>query len=521
MGSETLLPSVDWGTFEHATDASTNRSLSIKREGSQLASETADSQQGLLPTRRQNSQDHDSNDRSFIQPVLTETIEKQPRQQRDANENPILEPTGQPQPTLGADNEIEPATAEDHGRVDRPVIRLKKRSDQSESGRQSATTNDDYERATGETLQKTLDIDSWNPANRLAETYGRFEREVADAVKTERLVRSEIRKHVLPLLSRALGAPRNAGHFKATLAQLRDVQNKVLFNGLTEAVDGTSVVFETLPVKMVQIGIGLLNYRGDSGSWGHRIFRRDVRMKEGRLVEDAIAILERRSRPDENAPSLTDLLRRAVMTYGERAILTYKAESPWRMGHGNPLAYELLTGSGDSRIIRMALPVLRDLVLNHKKFVFVPSVIKDELLLTVGNALLPLEYTVVKDFNDYLKSILGGHYRGEGFNQARLDLEDFSMAAGSELVMGVFRASPFAPSQVFYAHAEHAHEAALIAMADAMLVDYRGFPMLLDLADRLCAGLFGNEALIRPAIAAFAHAEEGTQYLPERKTRVA
>jgi hypothetical protein len=395
----------------------------------------------------------------------------------------------------------------------KPAIKLRTTNDNSSKKSEAGEIphDDDYERVTGETLQRTLDIESWDPAHRLAETYGRFEREVANAVQTEKLVRAEIREQVLPLLSRAPGAPRNAGHYGVTVPQLREVQNKVLFNGLTEAVDGTSVVFETLPVKMVQLGIGLVNYRGDSGTWGHRIYRRDVRMREGKLVEGAIAILERRSRSDENAPSLTDLLRRAVMTFGERSVLTYKAQAPWRMGHGNPLAYELLTGSGDSRIISMALPVLRDLVLNHKKFVFVPSATKDELLLTVGNALFPLEYAIVKDFNDYLKNLLGGHYRGAGFDEARIQLEDFSMAAGSELVMGVFRASAFAPAQVFYAHVEHAHEAALIALADAMLVDYRGFPMLLDLADRLCAGLFGNEVLVRPAIAAFAQANEGTQ----------
>jgi len=100
-------------------------------------------------------------------------------------------------------------------------------------------------------------------------------------------------------------------------------------------------------------------------------------------------------------------------------------------------------------------------------------------------------------------------------------LEDFSAAAGPSLVMGVFRASAFAPAQIFYAHVDHAHEAALIAMADAMLVDHRGFPMLLDLADRLSVGLLGPETLVRPTTAAYAQAQQGTQYLPERRTRSA
>lgn len=385
----------------------------------------------------------------------------------------------------------------------------------------SSFNEDDYERATGETLSATLDIDSWEPAHHLAEAYGRLEREIADAVQAENLVRREVRQQVLPRLAKAQGAPSGAGHYSVTMQQLRDVQNDVLFNGLTQAVDGTSVVFNTLPVKMVQIGIGVVNYQGDSGTWGHRIYRRDVRMRGGNLVEDAIAILERRSRKDDGRGlAITDMLRRAVMTYGERAVLTHKATAPWRVGHGNPLAYELLTGSGDARIIDLSLPVLRDLTLEHKKFVFVPSDTKDELLRTIGNALLPFEYAIVRDFSQYLEGILEGHYRGEAFEEQHERLTEFSMSASTQLVMGVYRASAFAPPQVFYAHKDFAHEAALVAMADSVLVDLRGFPMLLDLADRLCAGMFGNDSLMRPVAAAYAAAQEGTQYMPERQTRL-
>jgi hypothetical protein len=382
-------------------------------------------------------------------------------------------------------------------------------------------SEDDYERATGETLSATLDISSWEPAHHLAEAYGRLEREIADAVQAENLVRHEVRAQVLPRLAKAQGAPFGAGHYTETMKQLRDVQNDILFNGLTQSVDGTSVVFNTLPVKMVQIGIGVVNYQGDSGTWGHRIYRRDVRMRGGNLVEDAIAILERRSRRDDGRGlAITDMLRRAVMTYGERAVLTHKATAPWRVGHGNPLAYELLTGSGDARIIDLSLPVLRELTLEHKKFVFVPSDTKDELLRTIGNALLPLEYAIVRDFSQYLDDVLSGHYRGEAFEQQRERLADFATSASTDLVMGVYRASAFAPPQVFYAHKDFAHDAALVAMADSVLVDLRGFPMLLDLADRLCAGMFGNDSLLRPAVAAYASAQEGTQYMPERQTRL-
>src|SRR6266436_3200443 len=66
-----------------------------------------------------------------------------------------------------------------------------------------------------------------------------------------------------------------------------------------------------------------------------------------------------------------------------------------------------------------------------------------KLLLTIGNALLPLEYAIVKDFSEYLGDILAGHYRGEEFEQMHNRLEDFRAAAGPALIMGVFRASAF------------------------------------------------------------------------------
>lgn len=502
MSNDSLLPPVDWGQPAPKPDVS----------NSKLAP-PSDVASGEAPG---SSSDTDASTSSRAAPRT-----KRPRIDSLSAEMPIPVANSRRSGKSSSDTEVhDPA-------VNRPevkgggsffsagVVNIQERENVT------ADKGDDYERATGESLDNTLDIDSWDPAHRLAESYGRFEQEVADAVRTESLVRNDIRAQVLPLLSKAPDAPRGAGHYSVDLSQLRKVQNNVLFNGLTEAADGTSVVFETLPVKMVQIGIGLVNYRGDSGSWGHRIYRRDVRMREGKLVEGAIAILERRAKPSDNGPNLSDLLRRAVMTYGERAVLTYKGNAPWRMGHGNPLPYELLTGSGDPRIIEMSLPVLRALTLQHKKFIFVPSSTKDHLLTTIGNALFPLEYAIVKDFNDYLGGILSGHYRGDAFEDMHTQLREFARDAGSELVMGVFRASAFAPAQVFYAHADHAHEAAVIAMADSMLLDYRGFPMLLDLADRLCAGLFGSEALVRPAVAAFAQVQQGTQYLPERKTRVA
>lgn len=382
----------------------------------------------------------------------------------------------------------------------------------------AAFAADDYEKVTGERLEQTLDISTWEPAHRLAEKLDQLTEDIFDAMKSEEAVKRRIREEVLPRLAAVPQAPPNAGFYSVEMADLRRVQEQVLFNGLTQAVDGTSVIFDTLPVRVVQIGVGMLNYHGDSGTWGHRIFRRDVRLQDGRLVEDAIAILERRAAEDDDNPqrNVTDMLRRGVMSFGERAVLAHKATAPWRMGHGNPLPWELLTGAGEPRLIGLSLPVLEDLLLNHQRWVFVPGTVKDRLLATIGEALWPLEYAIVQDFGAYLDKTLGGNYRGQPYLEMHHRLRSFKDEAAAKMVMGVFRVSPFAPAQVFYAHADHAHEAAMVAMADAVLIDARGFPMLLDMAERLCAGLFAAETLQRPAAAAYA---QGMQHRPDAAGR--
>ena len=87
------------------------------------------------------------------------------------------------------------------------------------------------------------------------------------------------------------------------------------------------------------------------------------------------------------------------------------------------------------------------------------------------------------------------------------------------MVVGVYRATRVAPAQVFYAHADHAHEAAHVALADSMLQEHRGFPVLLDLADHVCSSVFGGDTLGGLVAAAYADAGAPWRYLSERATR--
>jgi hypothetical protein len=157
--------------------------------------------------------------------------------------------------------------------------------------------------------------------------------------------------------------------------------------------------------------------------------------------------------------------------------------------------------------------------LEHERFVFIPSSTSARELLTIGNALKPLEYAIVDTNTDNLSRIAGGHYRGQEWGDLGDAVNRFVEECGAKIVVGVYRASHSAPAQMFYAHVDHAHEAAMIAMADSVLQTHRGFPMLLDLADGLCSATFGAETFAASAQLAYADAGEPFRYMAERKTR--
>lgn len=380
----------------------------------------------------------------------------------------------------------------------------------------------EYRSITGEELSSTLDISTWDTGVRALQAFERLEREVAQAEQFSSEIRQAIRKDVFGLLPKVKNAPPGAGVYRASIKELEETQRNVLFNGLVEACDGNSHIFYTVPLQVVQIAVASVTYNGEESTWANRIYRRDIPIKGGAsILEETIDLLTRRANKEHagGRRKFTDIMRRGVMTYMERVVLADKVKAPWRMGHGNPLAYELIMGSGTVELIGFSVEVLRRLILEHKKFIFVPSETNAEELLTIGDALLPLEYAIVNTAEADLDRILAGNFRGRWEEMMRKTLRPFCDEAGPAVVTGVYRASALAPAKVFYAHRDFAHEAALIAMADSVLQEHRGNPMLIDMADGLCRTYFGAETLNRPTQTAFAEIGQPYRYLDERSTR--
>lgn len=380
----------------------------------------------------------------------------------------------------------------------------------------------EFDVAFGEPFSQTLDLTTWTQGEDLLETYGRLEQEVADALAQETEYRKVIREKVFSSVKDAVGAPKNAGFYQAKRNDLERIHRGLLFNGGVEACDGINVVHDTIPLTIIQIGVCLVSYNGNQGAWAHRLYRRDLRSRLQDPVEEVLTVLERREKREGQGlgeESMSELARRGVMTYAERAILKDKSTALWRMGHGNPVPYELVTGLWSSQADRLRVSL--DLIswyANYKRFVFVPSAPRKRHWLMIGNALNPMEFAIIQTLEpDIRKMIATGGYRDE--SGVRPMMEQFCNEVAPQIVVGIYRAWEASPPFLFYAHVDCAEMAAHIALADSILQEHRGFPMLIDLADTVCSTSFGVDSFIPTVQTAYARSGEPFRYLGERETR--
>ena len=388
-------------------------------------------------------------------------------------------------------------------------------------------SGDDFRDQFGEDLTNTLDLSTWQQGADLAGLNHRLQAEVADAVAQERDAVAFIRREVFPRLAKQQDAPAAAGVYQATPELIERALRNSLFNGCVEACDGTVAEHDTLVLTVTQLGVCLVSYQGEQLTLSQRLFRRDLRIGAGRDPRERVReLLERRLGRSaigvaDPHDTLSELARRGIMGYAERAVLLEQSSAPWRLGHGSVAPYELLTGAGVMAGSTMPLldataAMLRALVLDHQQFIFVPSAIADRWLVTVGDALRPLEYAIVETAERRMGAVVkGGHYGGGYDELASKLVKDI----GPNIVVGVFRASRAAPAQAFFAHPDHAHEAAIIAMADSVLQEHRGFPMLIDIAHHVVNATMGHDTFKQTIRAAYADAGAEFRFAPERESR--
>jgi uncharacterized protein (DUF305 family) len=104
--------------------------------------------------------------------------------------------------------------------------------------------DDEFKAATGESIERTLDLRTWHVGVDLGALYHRLEAEVGPALEQERRVQNVVRTDIFPLLREAPDAPTEAGVHQAAPADLEDVHRKVLFSGQLDSCDGTSLTHD-------------------------------------------------------------------------------------------------------------------------------------------------------------------------------------------------------------------------------------------------------------------------------------
>lgn len=377
--------------------------------------------------------------------------------------------------------------------------------------------DDDYRDAFGEELSSTLDLNQWSTGLDLVGVMERFRREIANAVRKEDRLRALVRGEIFPRLAgRHQGLP-EAGVYHVTPEDLTHIHESLLFCGKVEAVNGTSASHDSLPIGISQIGVAIVGYGGTSGAFSQRLFRKELASQSTNPLQEARDYIEmRQNRYRGRKDSLSRLARRGVRAYAERAALLEKSSAEWRMGHGNPCAHELLSGSGYMGLLELSLQVLDRLIHEHKKFVFVPSALQDRGFLTMGYALDAGEYAILETLQNDGEELVDGWQYGD---RSRRLAWEFVQRSCPHVVKGLFRVSDQAPPCLFYAHREHVHEAAWIAMADSILRPERGFPMLLDVAEMTCHSAAGDDGFLGLVQDAYAQAGANLQYFNERGKR--
>lgn len=376
--------------------------------------------------------------------------------------------------------------------------------------------DDDYLSAFGEALDATLDLRTWELGLDPKHILKRFKEQVDTAVHQEDVVRDAIRKEFFPRLAKLRDAPQNAGVYKASPERLAIIHENLLFPGRVEAVNSVAVSHDSLPIAITQIGVAIVSYGGTTGVFSQRLFRKEMSTQtDGRKLLREIFDQRQARRVEEEDP-LSKLARRNIRAHAELALLLDRSSADWRMGYGNPCSRELLSGSGYSSLLTASLELLARLIREHRKFVFIPNSLEDRGFLTFGNALFGGEYAII----DTLEA--DSAYIVDRWNYDRKDREQafkFVKEFCPHVVRGIFRASDQSPPYLFYAHREHAHIAAHVAMADSILRSERGFPMLLDVADVACRGAFGTEGFMGMVNDAYAQAGAKFHYVTERKRR--
>jgi hypothetical protein len=323
-------------------------------------------------------------------------------------------------------------------------------------------------------FSELVNLDNWDP---LDDFLTKADSILFEDVKEGIELRKQLRKELIESLDfkdRIKGVP--AGQI--------DWATGELFAGKVCGVDGTISLVPSITGGRVRIGVVATSY---SGKTINRVLFVSQRRLAGKFASAIETIQKLKTVNDHSA-----LFMRAVMAYAERD-LALRQPQEWKMVHGELIPYELRTGLGQRRALKQCLDLGQRLI-EAKTVIGVIEESHDIDLLNAAETLNKMEYLeargLERDLMRYLKGTIdsetGERVRGAHFNQDDEKIfEEFVNEYASNIMIGVFKAGlkPY----IFQAHKEVFDKAAAIVMADSAFQNIRGFPLLIDYADQVCA----------------------------------
>jgi hypothetical protein len=372
-------------------------------------------------------------------------------------------------------------------------------------------TCETLEEALGQSLRQALDLEQWDDHAGLQVMMDRIPAAIRKSVVAERQLHIDIRANILQKLKSLTDTPTMAGVYSVDDAHLKAARRNILLAGRITAVDAANTGHDGVTTSLVAVGVCMTRYDTAMHSWRTTFLRQDYQANHTDVVTGLKEFLDKRQSQGsvDQRDNMTNLLRRGITASMERKALLLRTNTPWRLGHGVPTPLEILTGSGSMELIDEMIPTLEQLLLQHKRWVFVSERDASRVLLTIAGALRPGQIAILQKGKLVLQKMVE---RGTYDSVRKANVLDFAERLGEAMVVGGFRATPQAPAQLFFAHAEHALEAGVIALADAALQPQRGYPLLLELARLGAKSGLGIESFGSLVEAAYSKEQASGQY---------
>lgn len=341
-------------------------------------------------------------------------------------------------------------------------------------------------------LDDTLNIKTWQRGWEVEKILSGFGAHIAQAQQRQLRVREIVRKQILPSI-KSKSRLEGSGVFKVHQQKMKNIFDGLLFPGRVSALSSTVASHDSLALGVNQIGMAAVCYGGPLGTFRQTFYRKELTLRNRDEVNEVIERLKGMHRREGRRDEMSELFRRGIRAYAERAILLEEVKTEWLMGMGSPCSRDIFYGLKYPLLLEKSLAMLHKLIKAHKKFVFVAPLLEEQAYLTIGDALNPGEYAILHTLQSDCEHLVT---LWEYSPDVRDTVLDFVDTCCPDVIVGLFRVSAHAPPRLFYAHRELAHVAAHIAMADSITRSERGFPMLLDVAAASCQGLFGSDSFL-------------------------